>query len=197
VAAGRYPALVRATWQEWGHVLLAAVALVPLAAAVVAGLARWRISRGFGAAVAWRHSVAEVGMIVGTVPWLWMILTPRDAPGEVHLLPLRDLAAQLAGDPGVALAQVGGNLLVFAVLGALAPLRFRALARLPVIIGLAAAGSLAVETLQYALALGRVSSIDDVLLNTAGAGLASLLTRRWWGRRPSEQEWPATEGGKR
>jgi glycopeptide antibiotics resistance protein len=97
-----------------------------------------------------------------------MIPTPRDAPGEVHLLPLRDLAAQLAGDPGVAVAQVGGNLLVFAAFGALALLRFRPLVRLPVIIGLAAAGSLAVETPQYALALGRVSSIDDVLLNAAG-----------------------------
>jgi glycopeptide antibiotics resistance protein len=101
----------------------------------------------------------------------------------VHLLPLRDLAAQLAGDPGVAVAQIGGNLPVFAVFGALAPLRFGSLARLPVIIGLAAAGSLVVETLQYALALGRVSSIDDVLLNAAGAGVAGLVTRRWWRKR--------------
>jgi hypothetical protein len=182
VAADGYPALVWATWQEWGHVLLVGVALVPVAAAVVIGLARWRISRGCGAAVAWRHSVAEVGMVVGTVPWLWMILTPRDAVGEVHLQPLRDLAAQLHGHPRVALAQIGGNLLVFAAFGALAPLRFQSLARPLLIIGLAAAGSLAVETLQYALALGRVSSIDDVLLNTVGAGLASLVTRRWSGR---------------
>jgi glycopeptide antibiotics resistance protein len=109
-----------------------------------------------------------------------MILTPRDGAGEIHLLPLRDLATQLAGDPGVAVAQVGGNLLVFAAFGALAPLRFPALARLPVIIGLAAAGSLAVETLQCALPLGRVSSIDDVRLNATGAGVAGLVTRRWW-----------------
>ena len=180
MATGRYPAPVRAAWHDWGHVVLVTVALVPLAATVVAGLARWRISRGAAATVAWRHSVAEVGILVGTVPWLWMILTPRDAQREVHLLPLRDLAAQLAGDPGVAVAQIGGNLLVFAAFGALAPLRFPSLARLPVIIGLAAAGSLAVETLQYALALGRVSSIDDMLLNAAGAGVAGLVTRRWW-----------------
>jgi glycopeptide antibiotics resistance protein len=80
----------------------------------------------------------------------------------------------------VAVAQIGGNLLMFAAFGALAPLRLQALARLPVIIGLAAAGSLAVETLQYVLALGRVSSIDDMLLNAAGAGVAGLVTRRWW-----------------
>jgi hypothetical protein len=110
-----------------------------LAAAVVAALARWRIRSGAAAAVAWRHSVAEVGILVGMAPWLWIILTPRDAPREVHLLPLRDLAAQLAGDPGVAVAPIGGNLLVLAAFGALAPLRLQALARLPVIIGLAAA----------------------------------------------------------
>ena len=180
MATGRYPAPVRAAWHDWGHVVLVTVALVPLAATVVAGLARWRISRGAAATVAWRHSVAEVGILVGTVPWLWMILTPRDAQREVHLLPLRDLAAQFAGDPGVAVAQIGGNLLVFAAFGALAPLRFPSLARLPVIIGLAAAGSLAVETLQYVLAVGRVSSVDDMLLNAAGAGVAGLVTRRWW-----------------
>ena len=61
---------------------------------------------------------------------------------------------------------------------ALAPLLCRSLARLPVIIGLAAAGSLAVEILQYVLGLGRLSSIDDVLLNAAGAGLGGLVTRR-------------------
>jgi glycopeptide antibiotics resistance protein len=101
----------------------------------------------------------------------------------VHLLPLRDLAAQLAGDPGVAVAQIGGNLLAFAAFGALAPLRFRSLARLPVIIVLAAAGSLAVETLQYTLALGRVSSVDAVLLNATGVGVAGLVTRRCGGKR--------------
>jgi glycopeptide antibiotics resistance protein len=44
----------------------------------------------------------------------------------------------------------------------------------------AAAGSLLVETLQWALDLGRVSSVDDVLLNTLGAVLAALVTRPWW-----------------
>jgi glycopeptide antibiotics resistance protein len=106
------------------------------------------------------------------------------------------LAGQLAGDPAVAVAQIRETWWSFAF-GALAPLRFQSLARLPVIIGLAAAGSLAVETLQYALAPGRVSSIDDVLLNTAGAGLGNLVTRRWWGRRPTGQEWPATGKGRR
>jgi hypothetical protein len=121
---------------------------------------------GAAASSAWRHSAAEVG----TVPWLWMILTPRDAAGEVHLLPLRDLIAQLAGDPGVALAQIGGNLLVYrrvrgagaATVPAADP---PAGPHRPGCSRPAGGGDTAV-----ALASGRVSSIDDMLLNAAGAG---------------------------
>jgi hypothetical protein len=45
------------------HIVLVTVALVRLAAAVVAGMARWRISRGAAAVVAWGHSMAEVDML--------------------------------------------------------------------------------------------------------------------------------------
>jgi glycopeptide antibiotics resistance protein len=44
-------------------------------------------------------------------------------------------------------------------------------------------GTALIETAQYALALGRVSSVDDVLLNALGAGLAAVGSRRWWSRR--------------
>lgn len=44
---------------------------------------------------------------------------------------------------------------------------------------IAAVGSVTVESLQYLLDLGRVASADDVLLNTCGAVLAALITRRW------------------
>ena len=76
-------------------------------------------------------------------------------PGEPD--PLRDLVAVLADEPMTATRQVVGNLLVFA-----------------------AALSLLVETAQYVLRLDRVSSVDDVLLDAAGAGLAALAARRWW-----------------
>jgi glycopeptide antibiotics resistance protein len=45
--------------------------------------------------------------------------------------------------------------------------------------GVAAAGSVLIETLQYVLPLARVASVDDVLLNSAGAGLAALASRSW------------------
>jgi glycopeptide antibiotics resistance protein len=76
--------------------------------------------------------------------------------------------------------QVVGNLLVFAALGFFAPVRFAALASVPRILALAAGCSVLVETAQYVLRLDRVSSVDDVLLNAAGAGLAALASRRWW-----------------
>ena len=45
---------------------------------------------------------------------------------------------------------------------------------------LAAVCSVTVESLQYLLDLGRVASVDDVLLNTGGAVLAALMSHRWW-----------------
>jgi glycopeptide antibiotics resistance protein len=98
----------------------------------------------------------------------------------VSLVPLRDLFTLLDGGPLTAMVQIVGNLLVFAALGSLGPLRFTALASLRRVLALGAGCSILVETAQYVLHLDRVSSVDDVLLNTAGAGLAALASRRWW-----------------
>ena len=113
----------------------------------------------------------------GTVPWVLMTTFPGSRAGEVPsrviLVPLSDL---LTMDWG----QVVGNLLVFAALGSFAPLRFAALASVPRVLALGAAGSALIEIAQYAFQLDRVSSVDDVLLNAAGAALAALASRRWW-----------------
>lgn len=153
-------------------VVLLTVAVLPLAALAVWALARRR--SGAGTRSAWRRSLAEVGIVYGTVPWVWMIMLPGDEAGAVvSLVPLRDLLTMATG-------QIVGNLLVFAALGFFVPLRFAALASLPRILALAAGCSILVEAAQYVLRLDRVSSVDDVLLNTAGAGLAALASRRWW-----------------
>ncbi|GID91540.1 VanZ family protein [Amorphoplanes digitatis] len=156
-------------------VVLLTVAVLPLAALAAWALARRRT---------WRSSLAEVGIVYGTAPWIWMIMTPGDragaVAGRVSLVPLRDLLAVLAAGPLTVTVQVVGNLLVFAALGLLAPLRFAALASVPRILALAAGCSVLVEVAQYVLRLDRVSSVDDVLLNAAGAGLAACASRRWW-----------------
>ncbi|QPP05956.1 VanZ family protein [Streptomyces bathyalis] len=170
--------LHRPVWHVWvgtfNGVALITVAALPLAALAVWALARRRSVSGTTPARAWRTSLAEVGMVYGTVPWVWMIMLPGDEAGAVmSLVPLRDL---LTMDTG----QVVGNLLVFAALGFLAPLRFGALASVPRVLALGAGCSVLVEAAQYVLRLDRVSSVDDVLLNAAGAGLAALASRRWW-----------------
>ncbi|MEV6976987.1 VanZ family protein [Kitasatospora sp. NPDC093806] len=179
----------RGGWQVWvgtvNGVVFLTLAALPVAALAVWGLARRRRLAGAAPAWAWRRSLAEVGMVYGTVPWVWMIMLPGAGAGvvprRVSLLPLRDLAAILAeGSPVTATVQIVGNLLVFAALGYLAPVRFAHLASVPRVLALAAGCSVLVETAQYVLWLDRVSSVDDVLLNTAGAGLAALASRRRW-----------------
>ena len=160
-------------------VVIITVAMLPLAALVV-----WALARRRRTPHPWRMSLAEVGIVYGTVPWVWMILLPGEhagaVPGRVSLVPLRDLLTILADGPARTVGQVVGNLLVFAALGFFGPIRFAALASLPRILALAAGCSVVVEVAQYVLRLDRVSSVDDVLINAAGAGLAALASRRWW-----------------
>jgi VanZ like protein len=169
------------TWELWGNVIIAGTFALPLALLAILLLFRHRARAGHPAPL--RASIADIGVVVGTVPWIWMILTPSDGPAGVGLIPFADLA-DLAGAPWeVVSVQVGGNLLVFAALGALLPVRSRAMSSLARVAVLAAAFSVLVEVLQYVLRLGRFSSVDDVLLNTAGAVIFALVTRRWWADR--------------
>ncbi|MFI1647225.1 VanZ family protein [Streptomyces avidinii] len=171
-----------------GVVLMTLVTL-PLAVLVAWALARRR--RAAAGTSAWRMSLAEVGMVHGTVPFVWMTMMPGGGagivPARVSLVPLRDLVTM--GPLGI-----GGNLLVLAALGFFAPMRFAALASVPRLLLLGAACSVLVETAQYVLQLDRVSSVDDVLVNAAGAALAGLASRRWWrttAQAPSERLRPA------
>jgi hypothetical protein len=172
-------------------VVLITAAVLPLAALAVWALARCRRANGVAPAKAWRVSLAEVGIVYGTVPWVWMIMLPGGqagaASGRVSLVPLQDLLVIVADGPSRMTGQIGGNLLVFAALGFFVPLRFAALASVARVLALAAGCSVLVEAAQFVLRLDRVSSVDDVLLNAAGAGLAALASRPWWRRaRPVE-----------
>lgn len=174
-----------------GVVLVTLVAL-PLAVLVAWALARRRrAAGGVGTGLAWRMSLAEVGMVHGTLPFVWMTMMPGSGagivPGRFSLVPVRDLLTM--GPLGIA-----GNLLVFASLGFFAPMRWAALASVPRILALGAGCSVLVETAQYVLRLDRVSSVDDVLVNATGAALAALASRRWWrtaAPEPSDRPGPA------
>jgi hypothetical protein len=173
------PMCVSGRWHgcfdTFNGVLFVMVATLPLAALVAWALAYRR--RAAGVPSAWPVSLAEVGMVHGTVPFLWLTLMPGAEPGvapaRVSLVPLRDLVTM--GPLGIV-----GNLLVFAALGFFAPMRFPAVATVPRALALGAGCSALVETAQYVLRLDRVSSVDDVLVNAVGALLAGLASRRWW-----------------
>ncbi|REE95115.1 VanZ family protein [Thermomonospora umbrina] len=81
-----------------------------------------------------------------------------------------------------ALRQLGGNLALLAPLGVLLPVVFTRL-RGPLRLALIGALlSLAIETVQGAVVLGRAFDVDDVILNTAGVVLAYLVAGRWISR---------------
>ncbi|MEV0901486.1 VanZ family protein [Actinoplanes sp. NPDC049802] len=155
------------------------VVLMTLVGAPSAVLLAWVLKGLRPGPMAWRRSLAEVGMVYGTVPMVWLTLMPGPGAGvvagRVSLTPLVDLAVM--GPLGI-----GGNLLIFAALGFFAPIRFAALASVPRILALGAGCSALIEIAQYTLRLDRVSSVDDVLLNAAGAALAACVSRRWWRR---------------
>ena len=136
--------------ERYGLVILITVFVgVPLGALAVALLVRARVRAGWSRSWAWRASISEIGMLVGTAPWLWMILTPTGGVGGLQLIPLRDLLDVLRG--GDALVQLVGNLLAFAAFGFFLPMRLRLAPPrwVPGVVALVAAGlSVVVEGLQ-------------------------------------------------
>ncbi|HEX6869489.1 MAG TPA: VanZ family protein [Micromonosporaceae bacterium] len=169
--------------RRFEDVLLGVALILPLAGVAVAGLARFRAGRGLTTRQAWARSFAEVGMAVGTVPWLIMGLWPIELPpgvSQLHVWPLTDVAAELSASPGNAIVQIVANLLVFFSLGLLAPVRFAALAGSGRLLALGLASSLLLEISQQAFSTGRVFSVDDILLNGLGCMIGGLVSRRWW-----------------
>src|SRR5690242_18425825 len=155
-------------WELWWPQVLAGLVALPLAVLFVAWLARRRRLAGWEPSWALRASAAETAMVVGTVPWLWMTMSPvkGQRPGH-NFVPFADLAHQFHVGALYAFVQITGNLLVFAALGAAIPVRWR----VGPLVSLAAgtAGSFLIEASQYVLPLGRFASIDDIIVNAIGA----------------------------
>jgi len=147
-------------FDTFNGVVLITLVTLPLAALVVWALACHRQAAGVPSAR--RLSLAEVGMVHGTVPFVWMTLMPGSGAGIVagrlSLVPLQDLL-------DLGLLGIVGNLLVFAALGFFAPMRFAALATLPRVLALAA---------------GCASDRDRAVRPAAGPGVLG-------GRRPAQR----------
>ncbi|MFI5607376.1 VanZ family protein [Amycolatopsis sp. NPDC051903] len=120
-------------------------------------------------------SAVTVGVLV-----LCLVTMPvGSAPvSTLDLVPGADLSAAFSDDGS--LWQVIGNVLLLSPLGGLVPLRLRRMRSLTRIALTAFAASVLVEATQFLIHTGRVTSTDDVLLNTIGATLGAALTRRGW-----------------
>jgi glycopeptide antibiotics resistance protein len=109
-----------------------------------------------------------------------LTLTPVNdhgqAGGNIH--PGHSLRFYLDRPTKEALLQIGGNLALLAPLGVLLPLVWTSL-RGPIRLALlTGAFSLAIETVQGAVVIGRAFDIDDVILNVAGVMIAYILLGR-------------------
>jgi len=134
-----------------------------------------------------RTRLLDAAILLGTLPMIALVMYPHPegSPRRVFLVPFVDLAGQFGVGLGYAARQIGGNLLVFAAFGFFGPIRWRL--GLFGVTAIAAAGSAVLEILQYLIEANRVTSVDDVLVNAAGAALFALASRRYWAtRRPGE-----------
>jgi hypothetical protein len=168
-------ALLRAFW---GMIPVSAIALpyALLGWPLLAARRRRRLPARYATATAGVDSAAC--LVAFLVLCLVTMPVGDSAESTLDLVPGADITAAFSSDGS--LWQVIGNVLLLCPLGALLPLRMR---RLRTLLGIALAAliaSLLVEGTQYLIHTGRVTSTDDVLLNTAGATLGAALTRRGW-----------------
>ncbi|WP_116046268.1 VanZ family protein [Amycolatopsis palatopharyngis] len=122
----------------------------------------------------------DVGLVTAATFIFCLVAMPidRSAGSTLHLLPGTDVLDAVA--PHGSIWQIGGNLILLTPLGALIPLRFPAYRSLIRVSLGALLISTIIETGQYLINAGRVTSVDDVMLNTISAAGGALLTRRWW-----------------
>ncbi|WP_409496498.1 VanZ family protein [Amycolatopsis sp. cmx-11-12] len=129
-------------------------------------------------------ATAAVDMTLVLTCFLVLCLVTMPVTGgqgsRLNLEPGTDL--RLALSDGANLWQVLGNVLMLSPLGALLPLRSRRLRSLGRIALGALAVSVLVEGTQYLIQAGRVTSADDILLNTLGAVAGAALSKRLWHR---------------
>ncbi|WP_242886135.1 VanZ family protein [Actinomadura litoris] len=109
-----------------------------------------------------------------------LTLTPVDDNGQAggNTDPGDSLRFYLNRPSGDAALQIGGNLALLAPLGVLLPIvwvSLRGPIRLALVAGMC---SLAIETVQGTVVMGRAFDVDDVILNVVGVVLAYLLLGR-------------------
>jgi glycopeptide antibiotics resistance protein len=125
--------------------------------------------------------------VVALLPIHWTLgLTRQPSNYEPQLVPFDDVPVGLEDSWVETLAELFGNVLLFAPFGFLLPLLVPAMRRWWRVLAAGAAVSLAIELCQLAWPGVRKTSVDDVLMNALGTlvGFAGLrLSEAFRGRR--------------
>lgn len=178
---------------SFGILLPATIIVVPFALFVWRLLANWR-SRTMPAWHAAGTAGLDVAIVVVAAEVLALTIMPVGSAhsSALHLVPGSDIMTEFRADGS--LWQIAGNLVLLAPLGVLLPLRAPRLRSIPRMTALAFVVSAAVECAQYLVHAGRVTSTDDVLLNTLGVAAAATLSCGW-ARAPKRLAIPAQAAG--
>ncbi len=167
------PQLIRPVGLELTRLVLIAVALAAIGGCLMFLRRRDRAPLD----VALHRAVLDALLVLSILVILVVTLVPQPGLGgrRVSLVPFREIRQAISEGTvaGTGLLAVLGNVLVFVPFGFVASTRWPSLARLSSIAVAAALFSISLEVAQYFMG-GRSSSIDDVLLNTAGATLGAL-----------------------
>ncbi|MGX5653645.1 VanZ family protein [Geodermatophilus nigrescens] len=116
------------------------------------------------------------GTVVALAAVAALTLLPAGSGGWEWGAPAAELRWYVTGlGSRATVVQLLGNLLLLAPLAVVAVLRWPVLRSTAVLVAAALATGAAIETLQWALPLGRVVSPVDALLNATGAVVAGLL----------------------
>ncbi|WP_329056259.1 VanZ family protein [Amycolatopsis sp. NBC_01488] len=164
-----------------GRMIPMTILALPGALILWVALAAWRRRRAPALAAVFTAGLdTAILLVAGLVAVLVSAPVAGGHTSTLHLLPGQDLTDLFNADDADAVWQVAGNLVLLSPLGALCPLRIRALRPLTRLTLAAVAVSITIETVQYLIHAGRVTSTDDVLLNTIGATASARLARSLW-----------------
>lgn len=159
--------------QHFGKLIPVAVAMVLPASVVWLTLIVRRRRR-----LPLRRAFVTASLDVAIVMWgAWvslLVTMPTTAQGSVHLVPGTDLL--VAAGSREAFWQLTANFSLLLPLGMLLPARWawwRSTRRVTIA---AFATSCGIELTQYVAAIGRVTSTDDVLVNTTGAAAGASIS---------------------
>ncbi|GAA4870386.1 VanZ family protein [Saccharopolyspora cebuensis] len=157
--------------------------VVPLVAALLVGAFSQVVRRWSGSVAAAREAVLDALLCFSALAVGFLVFTPQRPSAERFRPEIgTDFSVALAAPPGDSLPwlQLAGNLVLLMPLGMLVPMRLGWPDRAASVAFGGLVAACGIELVQFLAVSGRVASVDDVVLNTAGAALGGLLVRPPW-----------------